>query len=85
MDIDARPARHVEEAAEVGIIQEDVDRHPPQRGRDDLLEDIDVGEDIHRYGNDLQAQQTFGATLNRDISCTDVFLNLTGGSGPCTT
>lgn len=68
LDIDAHPARHVEEATEVGIIQEDVDRHPPQRGRDDLLENIDVSEDIHCYGNNLEAYQTFGDTMNRDVS-----------------
>lgn len=66
LDIDARPAWHGEEATEVGIVQKDVDRHSPQRGCDDLFENIDVSEDIHRYGNNLEACQTFGNTLNKE-------------------
>lgn len=59
LDVDAHPVRHVEKALEVGLIQEDVDHHSPQRGSDDLFEDIDVGEDVHRYGDNLETYWTF--------------------------
>lgn len=66
LDIDAHPVRHGEEALELGIIQEDVDHHSPQRGSDDLFENVDVSEDIHRYGNNLETYETFGNTLNTE-------------------
>lgn len=58
LDIDAHLACHGEETLGVGLIQEDVDYHSPQRGRDDLFENIDICEDVHRYGNNLETQKT---------------------------
>ena len=40
----------------MGVVQEDVDRHPPQRRADDLFENVHVGEDVHRYGDDLETR-----------------------------
>lgn len=66
LDVDALPAGHGKEATEVGIVEKDVNRHSPQRGGDDLFENVDVGEDVHRYGNNLEAQQTCANTLSEE-------------------
>lgn len=55
MDVDTRPVCHGQEAVEVGLVQEDVDSYASQRGRDHLLEDVHVCEDVHGDGNHLQA------------------------------
>lgn len=55
--VDAHPVTHGEEAAEVGVVQQDVDRHAPQRGADDLPENVEVSEDVHRYGDNLQTYE----------------------------
>lgn len=66
LDVDARPAGHGEEAGEVRMVKEDVDGHAPQRGRDDLFENVHVGEDVHRKGDNLGACERFENHLNNE-------------------
>lgn len=54
MDVDAHSVSHRQEAVKVGHVQEDVDGYASQRGRDHLLEDVHVSEDVHGDGDHLQ-------------------------------
>lgn len=53
VDHDSHPLWHGEEALKVGLIQEDVDHHASERGADDLLKYVNVSEDVHGDGDDL--------------------------------
>ena len=66
LDVDALPAGHGEEATEVVLVEKNVDRHSSQRGSDDLFENVNIGEDVHRYGNNLESQQTCTNTLSKE-------------------
>lgn len=57
-DVHAHPLRHGVEALELGVVQEDVDRHSSERRTDDLFEYVNIGEDVHRYGNNLRTCHT---------------------------
>lgn len=53
LDLDPDPLRHVQKAPELGVIQQDVDHDPSEHRADELFENVDVREDIHGYGYNL--------------------------------
>lgn len=57
LDVDAHLVRHGVEALELGLIQKDVDHHSPQHRVDDVFKNVDVCEDVHRYGNKLETRE----------------------------
>lgn len=66
LDVDAHPVGHREEAGEVRMVKEDVDGHAPQGGGDDLFENVNIGEDVHRYGDNLGAYEKLENHLNNE-------------------